>query len=160
MRTAARTVLFLVAVTIDASGLLAPGWLAGRPLLFLALAVGFGLRSNLLTGGAWGFAGGMVLGLLYADSSLGPRLLGGLIAGSVPVAMRRLLFWQRWPGQAVLGAAAALFFDLALLVVGFARGETSGIVPSVFPGLAMDAILTGAACPLLMRLMGRLEGRY
>jgi len=160
MRTAARIFLFLLAATVDASGVLAPGWLAGRPLLFLALAVGFGLRSNLLTGGVWGFAGGLVFGLVYADSSLGPRMLAGLVAGSVPVAMRRLLFWQRWPGQVVLGSAAALLFDLVLVGVGYARGETTRIALSVFPGLVMDAALTGAACPLLMRLMGRLEGRY
>jgi hypothetical protein len=160
VRTTARVFLFLLAAVVDASGFLAPGWLAGRPLLFVALAVGFGLRSNILTGGAWGFTGGLVLGVLCADLNVGPRILAGMLAGSVPVAMRRLLFWQRWPGQAVLGALAALVFDLGLLSVGYTRGEMAGPALCVVPGVVMDTVLTGAACPLLMRLMGRLEGRY
>ena len=157
MRSIIQAGCFALALGIDASRLLSIPGLDAGPLLFVALTVWFSMRAGPLGGGAWGFSGGLALGLLYADSSLGARVLGGLLAGSVPVSLRRLLFWRRWPGQVALGALAALLFDLTLLIAGLARGNLVGRPGSLLPGLALDASLTGVACPLLVRLMSRLE---
>jgi len=118
------------------------------------------LRADALAGGAWGFGGGLALGLLYADSTIGARVLGGLLAGSVPATMRRLLFWRRWPGQVALGVLAGLLFEATLVAVMAVRGDVSGFHYSLLLRILLSAVLTGVACPLLARFVERLEKIY
>ncbi len=157
MKFAVKAGCFALVLFADASHVCVLPGIESGPLLFVALALGFALRADALAGGAWGFAGGCSLGLLYADSSFGARALGGLLAGSVPVAMKHLLFWRRWTGQAILGTIAGLLFEGTLLVVSWLKGELAGPLGSLLPGVALSAALTGLVCPWLHRLEGRLE---
>ncbi len=157
MRFILHAACLALALLLDASGLLELPVIGGRPILFAALAACVALRGSALAGGAWGFAGGLALGLLFADSRIGARALGGLLAGSVPVAFRRLLFWRRVSGQAAMGVIAGLGYGVAGLAAGWARGELSGPPVALVPRLVLDALLTGAACPILYRVLGRAE---
>lgn len=131
-------------------------WLPGgiRPFLFVALAASEGLRRDALAGGTWGFAGGLALGLLYADGRLGALALGGLLAGSLPAALKRPLYWQRAGGQALLGALAGAVYALAPLLLSGGGAPAAPLAASL-PRVAADAMLTGAVCPLVFRLTGR-----
>lgn len=158
MKFVAHAACFALALLGDASGLLELPVTGGRPVLFAALAACVALRGSALTGGAWGFAGGVALGLLFADARIGPRALGGLLAGSVPVAFRRLLFWHRASGQAAMGVVAGACYGLAGVLAAWLRGELTGWSPTAqLTRVGLDALLTGAACPLLYRLLARLE---
>ena len=157
MKFAVKAGCFALALFADASHLLVLPWIESVPLLFIALAISFALRADALAGGAWGFAGGLSLDLLYADGSFGTRALGGLLAGSLPVTIKRLLFWRRWTGQAVLSALAALLFEGTILAVGLWRGELAGLKGAVLPRLALSAALTGVICPGFSWVMSRLE---
>jgi len=157
MKAVAHAALFALALLLDASGLLELPVIGGRPILFAALAACVALRGSALAGGAWGFAGGTALGLLFADTRLGARALGGLLAGSVPVAFRRLLFWHRPSGQAAVGVVAGLSYGAAGIVAGWARGEMAGPPGVMLPRIGLDALLTGAACPVLYALLARVE---
>lgn len=157
MRLVAHAACFAFALLCDASGVLELPVLGGRPVLFAALAACVALRGSALSGGAWGFGSGLALGLLFADSRIGARALGGLLAGSVPVAFRRLLFWHRATGQAAMGVVAGLCYGLAGLLAGLARGDLAGAPFAQVPHLVVDALLTGAACPLLFRLLARVD---
>lgn len=157
MKFATRLLVFVLALVVDGSRILAIPGVESVPLLFVALSVGYALRSDVLTGGVWGFGGGLALGLLYADASIGARVMGGLLAGCVPAAMRKLLFWRRWPGQAALGAAGGLLFEATMVTVAAVRGDVATFSPFLIPRIGLTAALTGAACPLLARFVERLE---
>ena len=160
MRFAVRAGCLALVLIVDVSRLLVVPGLESCPLLFVALITVFALRADALAGGAWGFASGLSLDLLYADSSFGARALGGLLAGSLPVTMKRLLFWRRWTGQAVLSVLAALLFEGTLLAVGWWRGELAGLAGLALPGVVVSAALTGLVCPALSWLMSRLERQH
>lgn len=157
MRFAVRVLGFAAALLVDASTVLTVPLLGGRPLLFVALANCFAIRANALAGGTWGFAGGLALGILFADDRIGAMALGGLLAGSVPGALRRLLFLHRWTGQVALGAVAGALYDGTLLGVAALRGDVGLPLWPLVQGLLLDAALTGAAVPLLLRGVGRVE---
>lgn len=157
MRFAVRALGFAAVLLVDASTVLTLPLLGGRPLLFVALANCFAIRANALAGGTWGFAGGLALGLLFADLRVGAMALGGLLAGSVPSALRRVLFLHRWTGQVALGAAAGALYGATLLGVSALRGDLSSPVMPLLGSLVQDAALTGAAVPLLLRGVGRVE---
>lgn len=157
MKFVIRAFVFLLVLFADAARLLEVPGAGISPLLFVALAAGYGLGSGALAGGAWGFAGGMMLGLLYGDATIGARALGGLLAGSLPAAMKRLLYWRRWPGQVGLGVITGLIFEGVMLAVAWFRGDVAG--PGYPLGLRIlaTALLTGLVCPLFVLLVGRLE---
>ncbi len=157
MRFVVQAVGFALALLADASTVLTLPLLGGRPLLFVALANCFAIRGNALTGGSWGFAGGLALGLLFADFRIGAMALGGLLAGAVPGGLRRLLFLHRWTGQVALGALAGAIYDATLLAVAAGRGELAAPAGPLLRGLVLDALLTGAAVPVLLRAVGRVE---
>ncbi len=154
MSFAVRVAWFAAMLLADAARLPAfPGGV--RPLLFVALAACYGLRGDALTGGTWGFAGGLALGLLYDDGRVGPFALGGLLAGSVPAALKKGLFWQYGTGQALLGLLAGLLFGATPLALAGATGQLGVPAWSLLPRALVDAILTGAVCPILFRLTRR-----
>lgn len=157
MRFAVQVLGFAAALLADASTVLTLPWLGGRPLLFIALANCFAIRANALTGGSWGFAGGLALGLLFRDQRIGAMALGGLLAGSVPSGLRRVLFLHRWTGQVALGAAGGLLYDATLLCVMALRHEFVTPMGPLLRSLLLDAALTGAVVPLLLRGVGRVE---
>jgi hypothetical protein len=157
MRFAVRALGFALALVADASTILTLPLLGGRPLLFIALANCFAIRANALAGGTWGFAGGLALGLLFADARIGAMALAGLLAGSVPSTLRRLLFLHRWTGQAAMGAAAGALYDGTLVTVSALRGDVASPLGPMLLHLVLDAALTGAAVPLVLRGVGRVE---
>jgi hypothetical protein len=160
VKFAARAALFAFVLLADASLVLAvPGSAGGRPLLFAALAAGVALHEGSLAGGAWGFAGGLALGLLFDDLRIGSRALGGLLAGSVPVILTRVVYAQRLSGQFAVGAAAGACYDLAQIVTALVRDELAAGAGALAFTTAVDACLTGAACPLLLRVLAALERR-
>ncbi len=154
-----RTAVFLIALLADASGIVRLPLTGGQPVLFAASAVCFGLRSGVRAGGAWGFAGGLVLALAFADSRAGEMALAGLLAGAVPSALKRLLYWERWVGQVALGALSCVLFEAVRLIASGLADELAGPVPALLPCLVLDAILTGAFCAVLFHLLRKLEGR-
>lgn len=147
---------FAVALVLDASGLLTLPVL-GRPILFAALAACVAVRSSALAGGAWGFAGGLALGLLFSDNAIGARVLGGLLAGSLPVLLKRVLYLHRTTGQLAVGAVAGLGYGAAGLLGAWVQGSPAGGTAAVLPGLLRGTLLTAAVTPLLYRLLVRLE---
>ncbi len=157
MKFAASVSFFILALFVDASRLLVIPGVDSGPLMFVALVCGYALRTGPLSGGVWGFAGGLAMGLLYADNTIGARALGGLLAGCIPVAVRRFLFWRRWTGQIALGMIASLLFEVTLLQVAWLRGELAGFHYTIPLRVVLSAVLTGVACPLLMRLVERAE---
>jgi hypothetical protein len=159
LKLLAQAALLALVLVVDASLVLTLPVPGGRPVLFAALATAVAVREGPLSGGAWGFAGGVLLGLLFADARIGARALGGLLAGSVPVSFRRIVFVQRWTGQAALGVVSGALYGSALLAVSWLNGELAGGVGGLLPWLALDALLTGAACPVLFRVLTAVERR-
>ena len=159
MKFLAQAALFAIVLVVDASLALTLPLPGGRPLLFAAFATAVALREGPLPGGAWGFGGGLVLGFLFADARIGARALGGLLAGSVPVWFRRIVFVHRWTGQAAVGIVSGALYGITLLVVTWLKGELAGGIALLLPWLALDAVLTGLACPVLFRLLAAVERR-
>jgi hypothetical protein len=155
----AQAALFAILLVIDASLALTLPLPGGRPLLFAAFATAVSLREGPLPGGAWGFGGGLVLGFLFADARIGARALGGLLAGSAPVWFRRIVFVHRWTGQLALGIVSGALYGGTLLAVTWLKGELAGGVAPLLPWLGLDAVLTGVACPVLVRLLAAVEQR-
>jgi len=159
LKLLAQAALLALALIVDASLALNLPFPGGRPIVFAAFATAVALREGALAGGAWGFAGGIGLGLLFADARIGARALGGLLAGSVPVWFRRIVFVQRWTGQLAVGVVSGALYGATLLAVSWAKGDVTGVVLPLLPWLAQDALLTGVACPVVFRLLAVVERR-
>ncbi|MEK7476203.1 MAG: hypothetical protein AAB152_11310 [Candidatus Coatesbacteria bacterium] len=159
MKLLAQAALLAIALIVDASLALTLPLPGGRPLLFAAFATAVALREGALAGGAWGFGGGLGLGLLFADGRIGARALGGLLAGSVPIWFRRIVFVHRWTGQLAIGVVSGGLYGATLLAVSWARGDVTGVVFPLLPWLALDAVLTGVAAPVFVRLLDVVERR-
>ena len=157
MRFAVQALGFAFTLLVDATTFLTLPWLGGRPLLFIALANCFALRADALAGGSWGFAGGLLLGLLFADQRVGAMAFAGLLAGAAPALLKRLLFTHRWTGQVALGAVAGGLYDAALLGLLTVRGDLDLPAVGLLPRILLDAGLTGLAMPFLLRGVGRVE---
>jgi len=157
MRVAVQGIGFALALLADASTLFTLPVVGGRLLLFVALANCFAIRANALTGGTWGFLGGLALGLLFADQRIGAMALGGLLAGSLPGVLRRVLFLHRWTGQIAVGFAGGLLYDGTLLGVMALHGDLAAPAGALIRGVLLDGALTGAVVPLMLRGVGRVE---
>jgi len=155
-----RPLVGVVLLVLDVSRLVQLPWLDAAPNLYAAFVAYLSLRSGPLTGGIWGFGGGLAVGLLEGGTTAGPLSLGGLLAGSLPGLVKNLIFWRHRAGQAVLGALAGAMYGGVQVVAAVLHGQ---VFPPVIP-LALrvlaDALLTGAACPLIGMLVERMERRH
>jgi hypothetical protein len=155
-----RPLLGVVLLVLDVSRLVQVPWLDSAPNFFVAFVAYLSLKSGPLAGGAWGFGGGLAVGLMEGGATAGPLSLGGLAAGAFPGMVKHLIFWRHPAGQAALGALAGALYGGVQVVVAVLHGQVS---PPVFPlalRLLVDALLTGAVCPLLGTVVERMEKRH